>query len=68
MPSFLCGAKCLNPVAAEVTGRRTFCLVRPPPHVGGYSIRRQATTDALNISLAMTPSDTFVTKPVISIA
>jgi hypothetical protein len=30
--------------------------------------RRQATTETLNISFTMTPSDTFVTEPVISIA
>ena len=43
------------------------------PHVVSYFFKRAiayhpATTEALNISFAITPSDTFVTEPVISIA
>jgi hypothetical protein len=46
-------------------------LMRQPGNSTGpawASARRQTTTEALNISFVMTPSATFVTEPVITIA
>jgi hypothetical protein len=40
-------------------------VIQPGPALA--AARRQATTEVLNISFAITPSDTFVTEPVISI-